>query len=107
MIEIIEEIVRAEEEAESIVQTARTKAAEEKRAAEEALAAKLANARSSAKDEAQKRIETSRRELETSTEPPSNSGEDASQFLTGHESVVTQLVDEVVEIVLSTPLEQP
>jgi vacuolar-type H+-ATPase subunit H len=105
MVELIEEIVRAEAEAEELIRTARQRAAEEKRTLEESLAARLAAAKETATREAAERIELARAEF-SAARPIASPRTDVTAFLEEHRAEVDAVVAAIVHLVLSTELDR-
>ncbi len=105
MIKIIEDIVRAENEAEAMIQTTRERATQKRRQIEESLAAELVEAREKAREEASKRIEEARehyrRALEAARSAASGSSEQFASFLEEHRDAIERLVDDIVDYLLT------
>jgi vacuolar-type H+-ATPase subunit H len=108
MIEIIEEIVRAEGEAETLISRAKDEATQKRRDAETALAEDLSKAKERARKDAQERIEATRqrcnRALEAAHHARSGltgrSTEEVERFLEAHGNDIAQLIDDIVSRIL-------
>ena len=104
MIKLIEEIVKAEEEAEKVVSDARSEATERKAAIEEELAAKLAAAREKAKADAGAAIEEARQRR--SPDRNFKRGDDLRQYVAEHAESIAALVDELADYIMTTEFER-
>ena len=103
MIELIQEIVSAEREADNAVREAREQGTNEKRAAEEVLQSQIAEARAKAKQEAKQRLDEAKQRLDVSHAAKPI---DAKGYIEQHTLDIDSLVDEVVDRVLRTEIDQ-
>lgn len=103
MLEILDEILNAEREAEEMVAAARKRAAELKRNAEAQLNQELNDAREAARERFQERVAQAHKEAERrKSSELAGLENDAETFMSEHADSVDQAVRRVVEI-LTTP----
>ena len=106
MLELIEDIVRAEREADEAVIAAKEAAASTKRALEDRLQAKIADAREASKNDARRRIDEAKIRLDTKSQPNADAEKESDRFFEDHREAIDSLVDEIATFITATELDR-
>lgn len=106
MIELIQEIIVAEREADEAIKKAKETAASEKRSAEEVIQSRIAEAREQAKSAAKARIEEARSQLSAEQTSGSDVVTDAKRYVDEHAQMIEILIKDITHTILKTELDQ-
>jgi vacuolar-type H+-ATPase subunit H len=106
MIELIQEIILAEREADEAIQKAKETAASEKRSAEEVIQSRIAETREQAKSAAKARIEEARGRLGIEHTSGPDVVTDAKRYIDEHAQMIETLIKDITHTILKTELDQ-